>query len=428
MKKTVIKIICLALATVFLMIPLASCSAKPILKLEDKELTVNIYQFLLSRMKGTLEDLGYKTDSEGFWNTIVSASGMTYGDFIKTQVLEQAYSYVVADYLFDKEGLTLPDEDIKNIETLMDKLTERAGSRINLNSELSKFGVNYNILKEIYTIEAKISYLKRYHFGENGEKIPTERKEKYLNDNFVAFKQIYFANYYYATETDAQGNTIYFVNADKREIAYDKVNGITKMSEFGKPVEDKYGNPVYYDAEGNIAYDKVNGVVSYMVNAKEEKIPEYYTKEELGKIKDRAERIAGTPMTEAEFDALILTESELEDESGLRYLFVSPSYYFNQKSEAKYLDDIAEKLSKLSVGQAGVVESDYGYHIVYKCANESGAYGMEKYKEVFSMFNHDLCDLLFREMCAEYEDKIVYDKEELDATPSMIEIASNTLY
>lgn len=426
-KNVVLKAVSFALAILMLSLSLVSCAAKPILELEDKTLTPNIYQFLLSRMKGTLENLGYRTDSKGFWDTIVSASGMTYGEFVKIQVLEEAYSYVVADYLFDKEGLTLPDEDVDNIEELMDKLVERAGSKTALNAELSEFGVNYKMLKEIYTIEAKMSYLKKYYFGENGEKIPEERKEQYLNESFVAFKQIFYAGYYYVTETDEQGNTIYFVNSEKKEIAYDKVNGTTKMSEFGKPIEDKYRNPVYYDAEGNIAYDKVNGVVSYVMNGKE-KVLEYYGKDELAKLKERADKLAGTPMTAEEFEKLIITESELDGESGLRYLFVSPSYYFNQKSEAKYLDDIAEKLSEMKVGDMAVVESDYGYHVIYKYANEVGAYSKEEHKDAFSMFFGDLTDLLFREKCGEYETSIVYDEEQFEKTPDMMDIASNILY
>lgn len=427
-KKISLKIMSLVLALIMIVLPLASCAEKPILKLDDKELTPNIYQFLLSRMKGTLEGLGYKTDNEGFWDTIVSASGMTYGDYVKTQVLEEAYSYVVADYLFDNEGLILPDEDVANIEKLMDKLVERAGSKMSLNSELSEFGVNYNMLKEIYTIEAKMSYLKKYYFGENGEKIPTEKREAYLNDNFVAFKQIFLAGYYYVTETDDAGNTIYFVNSDKREIAYDKVRGQTKVSEFGKPIEDKYGNPVYFDADGNVAYDKESGVVSYVVNEKDEKILEYYGNEKLGELRDRADEIAGTPMTQEEFEALIPIESELDGENELRYLFVSPSYYFGQSSQAGYLDDIAERLSKMQVGTSAVVESDYGYHIVYKYANEVAAYDREEYKDAFSMFYGDLCDMLFREMCATYEGEVVYDAEQYEKTPGMMEIISNTLY
>ena len=425
--KIIIKSVSLLLALVLLVIPMASCGEKPILALEDKEMTVNIYQFLLTRMKGTLESLGYKTDSEDFWNTIVSANGTTYGDFVKTQVLEQAYSYVVADYLFDKEGLTLPDEDKKNIDELMNKLVERAGSKLNLNAELSEYGVNYAMLKEIYTIEAKMSYLKEYYFGKNGEKIDSIRKEAYMNENFVAFKQVFLAGYYYKTEVDDQGNTIYFVNSEIRAIAYDTVNGVTKMSEFGKPVEDKYGNPVYFDADGNIAYDKVNGVVSYIIGEDDEKIAAYYDNEKLGEIKDLADQLAGTPMTAEEFDKLIEEKSDFE-ENAIRYLFVSPSYYFNQKSEAAYLDDIAEALSKMADGETRVVESEYGYHIVYKYKNEAGAYANPEYSEAFAMFTGDLINLLFSEKCDEHESRVVYDSEVFASTPNMIEIASNTLY
>ena len=428
MKKTIIKIISFAMAILLFVLPLVSCSSKAILKLEEKELSANLYEFLLSRMKGALESMGYKTTSPDFWNTIVSASGMTYGDYVKTQVLEQAYTYIVADYLFDKEGLTLPQDVLGNIEDLMDKLVKRAGSKTNLNAELAAYGVNYKMLKEIYTIEAKMAYLKEYYYGEGGEKITAQIKEDYLNDNYVAFKQVFLAGYYYVTETDANGDTIYFVNSEVRAIAYDTVNGQTKMSEFGKPIEDKYGNPVYYNADGKIAYDKENGVVSYMVDKNGEKLVEYYSSEELGKIKDKASVLAGNIMTPEEFDELIEKESEIEGDDAIRYLFVSPSYYFNQSSSAKYLDDIAAALSKIKVGDARVVESDYGYHIIYKYDNEADAYSNEAYKDVFSTFIDDLCDRLFEEKCKELESDVVYNSKAFDKTPDMMNVSSNILY
>ncbi len=427
-KKSAVKIISFALAALLLIIPLASCAGNPILKLDDRKLSQNLYQFLLSRMKGALEEMGYKTASEDFWNTIVSANGTTYGEYVKTQVLQQAYGYIVADYLFDQEGLTLPADTLDNIDTLMDKLVERAGSRVNLNSELSAYGVNYNMLKEIYTIEAKMSYLKEYYYGGNGEKITAERKDEYLNDNYVAFKQLFLAGYYYVTETDDAGNTVYFVNSEEREIAYDTVNGTTKTNEFGKLVEDDYGNPVYYDADGNIAYDKVNGVVSYMVDESGERVVEYYGSEKLGELKDRADEIVGKHLTAEEFEALVRSESEGGTDMTLMYLFVSPSYYFNQSSSAKYLDDIAEELSEMETGEMSVVESDYGYHVIYKYENESGAYAKEEYADVFATFVSDLCNLLFEEKCSEYEQSVIYDSDAFGKTPDMIDIASNTLY
>ncbi len=428
MKKTVIKIISLVLALVLFALPLASCANKPILKLDDKEISTNLYEFLLCRMKGALGEMGYKISDEGFWNTIVSADGTTYGDYVKAQVLKQAYSYLVADYLFDKEGLTLPDEDISNIDALMDKLVERAGSKIALNSELSAYGVNYKMLKEIYTIEAKMAHLKEYYYGESGEKISNDEKDKYLNDNFVAFKQVFLAGYYYQTEVDDDGNTIYFVNGDERAIAYDKENGKTKQNEFGNLISDKYGNPVYFNDDGTIAYDKENGVVSYMVDENGDKIAEYYGDELLAEIKERADVLAGTPKTAEEFDALISSESEIEGDDAVRYLYVSPSYYFNQSSSAKYLDDIAAALDTMNIGEMRVVESDYGYHIIYKYENESGAYDKEEYADAFATFNSDLADLLFSEKCAEYESKIDYNSELFEKTPSMIEVGANTLY
>ena len=64
MKKT-IKIIALTLAVIITVLTVASCSSygENIMTLGDKGISVNAYQLLLSRMKGTLYTYGYDVES-----------------------------------------------------------------------------------------------------------------------------------------------------------------------------------------------------------------------------------------------------------------------------------------------------------------------------------------------------------------------------
>ena len=175
MKKTT-KILCLIL-TLVLCIPLfVSCEAKTLITYEDKTLSVNVYEFLLSRMKGTLAYYGYEVDKTSFWKTVVSLEdGTTYNDYFRATIMQQAVYYVVADKMFDENNLTLTDAQEKKIDDLLSAYVKKAGSKSKLNEELKDYGVNYEILRDVLILEAKIELLKDHLYGEKGEKISVKK-------------------------------------------------------------------------------------------------------------------------------------------------------------------------------------------------------------------------------------------------------------
>lgn len=430
-KNVAVKLLCIALAVMLLCCSLVGCDESKIIELGDVEVDNYLYEFLLSRMKGTLAGIGYKVDSVDFWNTVFSINGMTYEEYFKAQVLKQTYSYAVSEFLFEKEGLTLPSESAELIDTLMDKLTEKAGSKNKLNAELANYGVNYKMLKEIYTMEAKMEYLKEYYYGKDAEKIDKKDKDAYYNENYVSFKQILLAGYFYACETEdgnIDGTHVYFVKDNAEKIAYDTEKGSVKIDEFGKTVTDKYGDPVYFLEDGSIAYDKKNGVLKYILDENGERVPCFYGKEKLGKLKEEADEIASLTVDANGFDMLIAEYDQSEGSHDVMYLLNSPSYYSSQTASAKYLDDIASALGEMKVGETEVVSSDYGYHIIYKYENGDGAYDDEKYKDVFDTFNDDVIEYMFSQKCDEYESKVDINDEMWDKAIGFMDIKANTLY
>lgn len=427
-KKTLIRCIAFLLASLMLCFSFVSCASKSMIELGDVEISENIYEFLLSRMKGTLYNMGYSVNSDSFWNTVFSINGMTYGEFFKTRVLEQAYSYAVSEFLFDKEGLELPSESLDAIDTLMDKLVEKAGSKNKLNSELSAFGVNYSMLKEIYTIEAKMEYLKAYYYGEDGEKISKEDKDKYYEENYVCFKQILLAGYYYEYELDKNGDGIYYTSDKAERIAYDKENGKTKLDVTGKNVVDTFGDDVYYTDDGKIAYDKKNGVLKYLLDKDGEKIFAMYGKEEMAQLKEEADSIVSMKLDKEGFERILSNYESSDNDGKLMYLLNSPSYYGSQATGAGYLDDIAAALGEMKVGETKVITSDFGYHIIYKYENENEAYLDEQYKDVFDSFNSDIIEEKFSEKCDEYENKVDLNDKVWKDAPDIADVGINTLY
>lgn len=426
--KKIIKYVSLFLCLILCMSAIASCSAQTLMSYEDKTISVNMYEFLLSRMKGTLSYYGYDVNSESFWMTVISSDGTTWEDYFKETVRKQALNYIVADKLFDTNGLKLTDAQIKIIDDKLNGYVKKAGSKTLFNEELKQYGANYDILREVYIIEAKIQVLKEHLYGKNGEKITHETKEQYFNDNYVAFKQIFLATYDYIIDTDRFGDTVYYTDNKYTAIAYDKKNGVTKTDEFGKEVKDVLGNTEYYTADGKIAYDKTNGVIGYLTNSDGDKVIESVSSEKKSEIYNNAKKYAvqcnGKPEL---FEEYIKLYGEGESDN-IIYLYASEGYYAAQNDAVAYFDDMAEKLKDLDAGECVVFESSYGYHVLSRYDNEDGAYDLEENEEFFESFYEELIALLMDEMCATYHDEVEIDEELLADVPKMYEIGSNILY
>ena len=144
-----------------------------VMELGDQKITSNMYRLWLSRVKGV-----YSSAGDDVWDQ-VNDDGKTYGEVFTGFVTDNAKTFVSAMYLFNELGLELPKSEIKEIdETMASILRERGdGSKSTLNSYLAAYGVNYDILREVYIIEAKLDYLEDYLYGTNGiEKITSEEK------------------------------------------------------------------------------------------------------------------------------------------------------------------------------------------------------------------------------------------------------------
>ena len=167
MKRFTVKILLLLLTLVLCLPLLAGCSGKngkTLLEIEGVKLSVNTYELLLSRMKGALaRSEGLAIDKEGFWTNIVDSDNTTYEQYLRESILENAKTYAIGVYLHDKVyGLTLPKETLNAIDAELAEYVDYDGdgSKTAFNQVLSEFGVNYDILRATYVMEAKIDALK----------------------------------------------------------------------------------------------------------------------------------------------------------------------------------------------------------------------------------------------------------------------------
>lgn len=300
MKKILIPVVALMLVAVFL---LAGCSSHGATLIEagDNELSVNLYRFYLSRVKGDLARQGYAVGTMDYWNTYVNDT-QTRAQFYNEQVLRAFKQYAAALMLYDELGLELSDADEDKIDADIQQLIDlhAHGSETELDALLSGYGANTTVLRDSYILETKLAQLKTHLYGSRGELIDAAHKENFYKENYLRGQQIWLANSYYAYQLDDCGNPRYYLlNSDGTlgAIAYDTVNGVPELDKDGNTVYRKFGiiaydtasegvfksedrddegYRIYYadDKKTAVAYDKINGVPATVVNENGDTVPE----------------------------------------------------------------------------------------------------------------------------------------------------------
>ncbi len=418
----------LLLATVFLLASLIGCAPKQktLMTLGKQTLSVNQYELLLSRMRGQLEYNSYPVDSDDFWKTIWSTDGATYEQYFGESILQQAKDMLVKLYLFEEVyGLTLPDSNAEEIDRYIeDALSmEFDGSKSSFNRALSAYGVNMEMLRENYLMEDKITYLTNYIASITGD----SAKEEYYEQNYVCFRQIIFPLYEYVWETDENGDVIYYLEGSNH-IAYNKTSGTPRTGTDGKQATDENGDTVYYTADGKIAYDTKDGVPM----AKDENndgYADYRTlgEEEAAAVAERAGKLYEL-IAAGDFSTFESYGDDLSDDD------IWATYQngiFLRKDEnysADYLNDIAEALEKMEVGDTALIQSENAYHLIMKYALEEGAYKQSANEDWFSDFNEMLGAQILETLCAPYMEQITVNETALAGARSIRELGSNHYY
>lgn len=452
MKKTLLRLTLALLSLLLCLSSLAACASKgeTLLTLEKDgikvTLSANEYQLMLTRVKGTLSQYQYDVNSYTFWAQQDKYDGtnfQTLDQFYKDSVLNNCRTYLVALYLFEKEGLKLSDASIESVNTLMDELvrTDGDGSKTKLNSVLSVYGVNYDILEGLYLMQEKIKTLQNHLYGENAELLGEVVKDEYLQNNYVHFEQVFLPTYSYVFETDKNGDTIYYmVDGDQilKNISYDKGNGVPAEDKNGNPIIDDNGDRVYYvkDSNGKIAYNYVSGKPAYKLSSDGKNyLTENLKGEALEKVTKEAEQMLSDlkDSTDAEFEAAMKKQNEKNDDLAADeytdgYYLKTTMDFAASGEDLKYLDKIVEALGDAKDGDVVMVQSGFGYHIIKKYPHSEKAYENEVNESWFSDFNANLIEYYFGELCRTYYGDITVDGEVLASVPDMLNIKINYYY
>lgn len=405
----------LFLAVLLILTSLVGCSknlGEPLMTLGDCEITVNMFNLYLSRVKGSAVYSTADARSDKFWDTIVGEDGSTYGDMYRDLVIDNAKTTLAALYVFDEMGLSLTDAEYKKIDEELERLMRNAsdgGTKTELNAILAGYGVNYNILREAYVIEKKLEKLEIELYGEDASLVSDILKQEYMEKNYVRFKQIFIYTVEIEYEKDSDGNVIYF-NTDTNQYIYNTKDTVTKKDKDGNTIRDKFGNIIFYNADGSIAYDKVNGQPATKFDSEGNPVTKELKGDELKEKLEYVERIQKLVDADGSYvNFETLMDSYTED--------IGATEYPNGVYVSKYSDydstEVRDGVFEMEIGEIKQFESDYGIHIVKRYELDEGAFSNESNEGFFQDFNQSVSDYLFLKKLEQYYSSIVIDEEKL---------------
>ena len=433
-KQRWVRALAFALTLVMMLVPMSSCADSAadqicVLRCEEETLPLYFYEFLLSRMKGSLARSKYNVESAAFWAEPIDESGVTYEEYFNGSILDSCKNYLAAAVLFEREGLRLSSSVLAEIDEEIAFYISYDGndSEKALDGILSPYGVDHKTLRDCYVLEAKYETLLASLYG-GGALISDAVKESYYRENYLRFKQILLPKYYYEYERDEQGNMIYF-DVEEGKPLYDSENGVYVYDEKGNRIKDSYGSTIYYDAEGNILYDKVNGQPSVVLDENGEGRIHYLSEEEQAALKESAESLVAS-LGKNNFSAFESERAKHTTVEGAEDAY--PDGYYLSSIERggyeDYMSAILDRLTEMEVGEIAAVESEYGWHVIMKYELDSGKYGDGEYDEWFAGFNSSLINRLFLDKCKSVLPEITVHEENLAKARSIKDIGINFDY
>ena len=152
MSKFLRRIVAAALVVIMTLATLAGCGANPAAMTFGKvKITSNMFCYWMSKYKAMYlySMFGTTTDNPQYWSGKMTDT-VTVGDYLGAMAASQIMQNAIMLGLFEEYNLTVSDEKMNEIDQAIETKITQAGSKSALNSALSAFGINTNILKDIY--------------------------------------------------------------------------------------------------------------------------------------------------------------------------------------------------------------------------------------------------------------------------------------
>ncbi len=219
------KLISAAAASLLL---LTSCaSSEAVFTYKDNSISENEFTYYLATYKARfLQSYSDFKDTSAFYSSTLGDSGMTAEEYLFDAVVHNVKMSLICDTIAEEKGITVSNSTVQVIdEYLTDFVTEYSGgSKAQFNQALSAYGVNYNMLRNIYLRDERGSALYTALYGSNGEiGITDTARSEYLNENYVRVRHIYVNNKYdYVLDDDGYVVTSSDGSYQKRTLTADE--------------------------------------------------------------------------------------------------------------------------------------------------------------------------------------------------------------
>ena len=171
MKRTLIAALALLLACLMLFAGCAS-HGQTLIWAGSEEISVNLFQLYLSRMKGSLHGAGHDVGNPDYWASYISTDNTTTADYYTKQVFDGLRHIAAAMIIYEELGLALPDTVIDGIDA----------EKVELN-----FDVKPAPEKPWATTGTKMS---RFHNVTNSLSLIPEELERFNIERYERYKTI----------------------------------------------------------------------------------------------------------------------------------------------------------------------------------------------------------------------------------------------
>lgn len=426
------KIACMLTALLLVLsLVLVGCSSggQSVIKVGGEKISVNVFQLYLSRMKGQLAAAGENVSSADYWASYTSIDGETMSDYYTARVFEGLKHHAAALYMYDELGFSLPKETLDSIDEWIDGLIEEVGggSKTMLNSVLSAYGANIEVLRDASILEAKMTQLKEHFYGKNGKLLTATAKEEFYQQTYYRGYQMLIANYYHDHEKDVDGNPIYYGKDGK--IAYD-TSDPTKVKATDKV--DKNGDTIYRwlkedGSMGDIAYVTEGTSIKYYYDESGAHKIAYYTDEEMKERYEVLEAIAEDCKNNEE--RYLEYANAHSDNGDFNKTYAPNGMYFSAGSNMgdNVFNIFATELAKLEIGELAILESDSGYYLIMRVALDDAAWSKDENSRWFSTMNTLAVEYMFQQRTAEYMQYVEVDEAVLKSV-DITTVAANNYY
>ncbi|MBE6599148.1 MAG: hypothetical protein E7638_06880 [Ruminococcaceae bacterium] len=257
------RIICSISAAILATSLLVSCqrTGEAVLSFGDSVITENQFAYYLATYKANyLTSYADMEDTKAFYS-LELPNGMTGEEYLFSETVGNVAKSLVCAELFEENGLVLSSSVTDAVDSYIESFIDdyAGGDKRALNSALSEYGINVEMLREIYLIEEKGSALYDYLYGENGTIGVTEAElSAYCDENYARVRHIYINNKYgYEmtedgyTARDENGNYVtYALSGEELDAKNAVVSAIDEALAAGEDfhaVYEAYSEDKYYE-------------------------------------------------------------------------------------------------------------------------------------------------------------------------------------